>query len=427
MSSPDEGSVWGAGFGPEGGARAGVRPAEPGALRAVGLGPALGAPRSGEGEGGFPQPGGRPSCPADGRDAAADRASCPAPRAAANVVQQLTRRGICRYRSPESCAARGSTVWAGLEPGAGGPGAPALSWVASQPASAALLPLPGPEGGPAWGSPKRGGRSRLGSPASRGRPSAGGPFRLPSDPEPSDEASELQRTRRASAAPLDPATFPPVSDVPLLVRCRRAKQSKQPGTGKKSVAGRTMESQPVEVAGEDIDPNSDPAPRGQPPGHRPGPCSRCVRRPEGSSGHLNTRAAPQVAGNPQCLARSQGNTVPRGPAPSGDQEPLDRPPGRQRQQQPRGARGCPRVLLPWLLEMQAQTRRWGRCAGSADIRVPLRAPSRTPRGERTSFPRGAPASVAAGVSECHVLQREIGDLKEHLAAVLSLADKFQSL
>uniref|UniRef100_A0A3Q2I1Z4 Uncharacterized protein n=1 Tax=Equus caballus TaxID=9796 RepID=A0A3Q2I1Z4_HORSE len=416
MSSPDEGSVWGAGFGPEGGARAGVRPAEPGALRAVGLGPALGAPRSGEGEGegGFPQPGGRPSCPADGRDAAADRASCPAPRAAANVVQQLTRRGVCRYRSPESCAARGSTVWAGLEPGAGGPGAPALSWVASQPASAALLPLPGPEGGPAWGSPKRGGRSRLGSPASRGRPSAGGPFRLPSDPEPSDEASELQRTRRASAAPLDPATFPPVSDVPLLVRCRRAKQSKQPGTGKKSVAGRTMESQPVEVAGEDIDPNSDPAPRGQPPGHRPGPCSRCVRRPEGSSGHLNTRAAPQVAGNPQCLARSQGNTVPRGPAPSGDQEPLDRPPGRQRQQQPRGARGCPRVLLPWLLEMQAQTRRWGRCAGSADIRVPLRAPSRTPRGERTSFPRGAPASVAAGVSECHVLQREIGDLKEHL-------------
>nr|XP_008541248.1 PREDICTED: uncharacterized protein CXorf49 homolog [Equus przewalskii] len=176
--------------------------------------------------------------------------------------------------------------------------------------------------------------------------------------------------QRASAAPLDPATFPPVSDVPLLVRCRRAKQSKQPGTGKKSVAGRTTESQPVEVAGEDIDPNSDPAPRGQPPGHRPGPCSRCVRRPEGSSGHLNTRAAPQVAGNPQCLARSQGNTVPRGPAPSGDQEPLDRPPGRQRQQQPRGARGCPR---------------------------------------------------------CHVLQREIGDLKEHLAAVLSLADKFQSL
>nr|XP_044619892.1 uncharacterized protein CXorf49 homolog [Equus asinus]XP_044619893.1 uncharacterized protein CXorf49 homolog [Equus asinus] len=500
MSSPEEGSVWGAGFGPEGGARAGVRPAEPGALRAVGLGPALGAPRSGEGEGGFPQPGGRPSCPADGRDAAADCASYPAPPAAANVVQQLTRRGVCTYRSPESCAARGSTVWAGLEPGAGGPGAPALSWVASQPASAALLPLPGPEGGPAWGSPKRGGRSRLGSPASRGRPSAGGPVRLPSDPEPSDEASELQPTRvslcpgeggqaqpngpehpgdpprrssfparenflhvpgsflpsaarafalaverravggldfssskkvecvvwgkggkrpsyqaaaaaaaaaggvpsratpwrkaapekkslgaasqvaqgrtflswgqRASAAPLDPATFPPVSGVPLLVRCRRAKQSKQPGTGKKSVAGRTMESQPVEVAGEDIDPNSDPAPRGQPPGHRPGPCSRCVRRPEGSSGHLNTRAAPQVAGNPQCLARSQGNTVPRGPAPSGDQEPLDRPPGRQRQQQPRGARGCPR---------------------------------------------------------CHVLQREIGDLKEHLAAVLSLADKFQSL
>uniref|UniRef100_A0A8C4LN25 Uncharacterized protein n=1 Tax=Equus asinus asinus TaxID=83772 RepID=A0A8C4LN25_EQUAS len=437
-----------------------------------------------------------------------------------------------------SCAARGSTVGAGPEAGAGFRGAPAPSWVASQPSSTAPLHFRGPEGSRAWGNPERGGRSRMGGPVGHGQPSAGGPVELPSDPESSDEAREIQLTRmsfylkeggqakssgpedpgdpprrfsfptrenlphvpgsflpsaarafalaverravggldfssskkvecvvwgkggkrpsyqaaaaaatasvlsratpwkkaalgkkclgaasqvaqgrtfpswgqRGSAAPPDPATFPPVSGVPLLVRCRRAKQSKQPGTGEKSVAGRTMESQPVEVAGEDIDPNSDPAPQGQPPGHRPGPCSRCVRRPEGSSGHLNTRAAPQVAGNPQCLART-GRPV---PSHSGDQEPLDRPPRPEGQQQPPGAEGCPRVLFLWFLEMQAQTRRWGRCTGSTDIRVALPPPSCTPQRERTSFPRGAPASLATGVLE--VGAREEGRLRREEAS-----------
>ncbi|XP_070358807.1 uncharacterized protein CXorf49 homolog [Equus asinus] len=557
MSSPDEESVLGTGFDPEGGERAVVCSAEPRALRTADLGPALGAPRSGEGEGRFLEPegleserhvmdsGGQvlrsrqggPSFPADDRGAAVDSASSRAPRSAVNIVQQLTERGVWgvwRYRYPESCAARGSTVGAGPEAGAGFRGAPAPSWVASQPSSTAPLHFRGPEGSRAWGNPERGGRSRMGGPVGHGQPSAGGPVELPSDPESSDEAREIQLTRmsfylkeggqakssgpedpgdpprrfsfptrenlphvpgsflssaaqaftlaaerqtvgeldfsssqkvecvfwrkmgnrpsyqaaaaaatasvlsratpwkkaalgkkclgaasqvaqgrtfpswgqRGSAAPPDPATFPPLCGVPLLVRRKKyplapagTKQSKQPGTGEKSVAGRTMESQPVEVAGEDIDPNSDPAPQGQPLAHRPEPCSPCMHREEGSSGDLNTRAAPQVPGNPQSLAPSQGNTVPREPAPSGDQEPLDRPPRPEGQQQPPGAEGCPRVLFLWFLEMQAQTRRWGRCTGSTDIRVALPPPSCTPQRERTSFPRGAPASLATGVLE----------------------------
>lgn len=218
MSSPDEESVLGTGFDPEGGERAVVCSAGPRALRTADLGPALGAPRSGEGEGGFLEPEGLeserhvmdsgglvlrsrqggPSFPADDRGAAVDSASRRAPRSAVNIVQQLTERGVWgvwRYRYPESCAARGSTVWAGPEAGAGFRGAPAPSWVASQPSSTAPLHFRGPEGSRAWGNPERGGRSRMGGPVGRGQPSAGGPVELPSDPESSDEAREIQLTR----------------------------------------------------------------------------------------------------------------------------------------------------------------------------------------------------------------------------------------
>ncbi|XP_058391212.1 uncharacterized protein CXorf49 homolog [Diceros bicornis minor] len=519
MSSPDEVSVSGAGFSPEGGERAGVRPAEPRAPQAPGLGRDLGAPRraEGEGEGGFPDPEGleseqqvmeaggpvlwgrqgRRSSLADDEGDAVDSASRLAHQSAVNVVQQLAEwavRSIWRNPSPESGA--------GLEAGASGRGAPALSCVQSQPAPAAPLHLGGPEGGRAWGNPKRGSRSRMMGTAGRLRPSAEGPLGLPSDSKSSDEFSETQLMRltlypkeggqakpnspedpgdtprhcsfharenfphvpgpfpssnaraftlavqrqavgeldfssskkmqsvvwgkvgsrpsypeagaaggglawatpprkatqekeslgdasqvaqgrifpawgqRVSAARLDPATFPPISGVPLLGRSKKyslaragTKQSKHTGTGKKSVARRTRESELVVAAGEDNDPNRDPAPQGQLPAHRPGPCCPCKHRGEGSRGDLNNGAC-QVRGESQPLALSQGDVMPRGPAASGDQEPLHHPPRPKRQQQPPGAQGCRR---------------------------------------------------------CLVLQREVDDLKEQLAAMQSLADKFQSL
>nr|XP_031302478.1 uncharacterized protein CXorf49 homolog [Camelus dromedarius] len=176
-------------------------------------------------------------------------------------------------------------------------------------------------------------------------------------------------------APLEPATFPPISGIPLLGRSKRyssvpsgTKQSKHSGTGKKSVARRARVSEPA-VAGEDKDPNRDPVAKGQLPTHRRGRSFSCGHRGASSSGNLNTRAS-QDSGRLEPLARNQGDDMPRGPAPPGDQEPLDQPPRPERQQQAPGAQGCPR---------------------------------------------------------CPVLQREIDSLKEQLAAMENLAYKFQIL
>ncbi|XP_038320868.1 uncharacterized protein CXorf49-like isoform X5 [Canis lupus familiaris] len=94
-----------------------------------------------------------------------------------------------------------------------------------------------------------------------------------------------------------------------------------------------------------------------------------MHRGECSSGDLDTRA-PEVPGSSAPSALSQGDVMPRGRAPSSDQEPLDHLPRPERLQQPPGTQGCPR---------------------------------------------------------CVVLQREIDDLKEQLAAMQSLTDKFQTL
>lgn len=65
--------------------------------------------------------------------------------------------------------------------------------------------------------------------------------------------------QRASAAPLEPATFPPISGVPLLRRDKKSslvpsgtKQSKYTGAGQKSLARRKRGSEPV--VGEEKDP-----------------------------------------------------------------------------------------------------------------------------------------------------------------------------
>ncbi|XP_057573616.1 uncharacterized protein CXorf49 homolog [Hippopotamus amphibius kiboko] len=522
MSSPHEVSVWGAGFGPEGGEWAGVRPAGPTASRRPEPGPEPGPPgRPGSGfsdpkgfeseqevlEAGGPVLWGRegqPGSATDARGAALDLAD----ESAVAILQQLPDRDVLAvrgYRFPESCAAAHvSAMWAGLEAGPGGGAAPAQSCGEAPLAPAGPLHLGGPRVGRAWGNRKRGARSRSNVAADRQRLPAEGPVGLPSDPEASDEFSEIQLMRvsvypkeggqakpnspedpgdtprhsifqvrksflhvpgaflssaprgfppvverqgvgeldissakkmqsvlwgkgasrpsypgaaaaaaaagglpraaprrkgaqekkslggasrlalgrafpswgqQTPAPPLEPATFPPVSGIPLLGRSKRyslvplgTKQSKHTGAGKKSVARQARESEAV--AGEDNDPNRDPVPKGQLPARRPGPsCWLCMHHGEPSSGDLNTRG-PQDPGNSEPLSWNQGEVMPRGPAPSAAQEPLDHPSGPQRRQQPPGTQGCP---------------------------------------------------------QCLVLQREIDDLKEQLAAMQYLADKFQIL
>uniref|UniRef100_A0A8C8Y287 Uncharacterized protein n=1 Tax=Panthera leo TaxID=9689 RepID=A0A8C8Y287_PANLE len=155
--------------------------------------------------------------------------------------------------------------------------------------------------------------------------------------------------QRVSAAPLETAAFPPVTGVPLFGRSKRyslvppgTKQSKHTPAGKKSVARRTRKAEPV-VAGEDNDSNRDAVPKQLSP-HRPEPSCPFMHREASSRGDLNPRA-PQFRGSSQPLAPSQGDVMPREPAPSDDQEALVHPPRLERQQQPPGAQGCPRVML----------------------------------------------------------------------------------
>ncbi|XP_060993297.1 uncharacterized protein CXorf49 homolog [Dama dama] len=183
--------------------------------------------------------------------------------------------------------------------------------------------------------------------------------------------------QRISATPLEPATFPPISGIPLLGRSKKyalvssgAEESRHTGAGKKPVARRARESvAAMAVSGEDNDPNRDPFPKGQLTTDRPWPSSPWVHHGEPSSTNLNIRGT-QYSGNSEPVAMNKGEVMPRGPGPSGGREPTDHPPRPKRQQQPPGRQGCP---------------------------------------------------------QCPVLQREIDDLKEQLATMQYLADKFQIL
>ncbi|XP_032474812.1 uncharacterized protein CXorf49 homolog [Phocoena sinus] len=182
------------------------------------------------------------------------------------------------------------------------------------------------------------------------------------------------RGQRISATPVEPATFPPISGIPQPGRPKSytlllsgTKQSKHSGAGKKSVVSWAKESEAV--SGEDKDTNRDPAPKGQLLTHRPGTSCLRMHRRKASSGDVNTRS-PQDPGNSEPLALNRGEVMPRGPAPSGDREPLDHPPRPETQQQPLGTPCC-----PWCLE----------------------------------------------------LKREVDELKEQLAAMQYLADKSQTL
>ncbi|XP_045644725.1 uncharacterized protein CXorf49 homolog [Ursus americanus] len=586
MSDPDEVPVSGAGFGPEGGEQSGARPARPGPPRAPALGVDAGPPRSGEGEGGFPDAEserevleaggpvlwgrvGRPGSPADHKGDGPAYASHVADESAADIVQQLADRdalGLRRNRSPEGGAAAASGGWAGLEAGPGGRGALALGRVESQPPSAAPPHVGGPEGGRAWGTPKRGAKSRSNVRVDRRRRSAAakGPGVLPSDPESSDEFSEIQPMRvsirskeggqakpsspedrgdtprhsnfhvresflhtlgsfltsaprgftslverqafgeldisrskkmqsvvwgkgesrpsyqgaaavaaagglpgatsrrkvaqekktlgeaskvasgksfpswgqRVSADPLEPATFPPISGVPLLGRSKSyalfpsgTKQSKHMGSRKKSAARRAREAELMAVAGEGSDSNRDAFPKGQ----RPGPSCLGMHRGECSRGDLYTRA-PQVPGGSEPLAPSQGDVLPRVPAPS----TLDMDFQQNRAFllfSPVGPRCSSQGLAvaAALGESKPEPQSLGTTfkdglplgdkGGRAQRQGDLEPLDHTPRPERQQLP---PAG-AQGCPRCVVLQREIDDLKEQLAAMQSLTDKFQSL
>ncbi|XP_050632321.1 uncharacterized protein CXorf49-like [Macaca thibetana thibetana] len=149
--------------------------------------------------------------------------------------------------------------------------------------------------------------------------------------------------KRLSAAPPEPATFPPFSGVQPHGMSKKPQKPKHRGPGKKPAGRKTRESQVA--AREDNDPNRDEVPKAQLPTHRPGLPRLSMRRGELSSGDPNIRA-PQVPGTSEPSAYSLGGLLPRRHAPSGDQQPPVHPPRPERQQQAPGAQDCPRCI--WL-------------------------------------------------------------------------------
>ncbi|XP_038171588.1 uncharacterized protein CXorf49 homolog [Arvicola amphibius] len=179
--------------------------------------------------------------------------------------------------------------------------------------------------------------------------------------------------QRLKSAPVEPATFPPISGVALLGKGSKCtlpsgpKECKPFCTGKKSLAKKTKESQPG--AKEDDDSTRDSGLQAQLPTHRAEQPCMLMHRGEMSSGDPNLRA-PQVPGSSQVLRQRSARL--RAPAPAGDQEP------------------------------------------------PLRLPSAV--GERQYQTPGTQAC-----QQCLMLQKEIEELKEQLAFMQALNEKFQAL
>ncbi|XP_066213911.1 uncharacterized protein CXorf49 homolog [Saccopteryx leptura] len=256
------------------------------------------------------------------------------------------------------------------------------------------LPAAAPEGGLPKTPPRRKVAQEKRFSGGPARPDPLGPF--------------LSWTQRGSVAPTQSGTFPPISGVPLPGKDRRnhyfpggTKQSKHKGAGQKSLARRKRGSK--QAVGENKDPKRDTGPKGPvsirlhpslhtsipaPPGHpsrachwapllcllqrglldpgrprekvsqgtafpipcrtpalkhRPGPSCPFGRRRECDSGDINIRAA-QLPGHSQPLAMSQGEVLPRVPAPDCDPELLEGTPTPESWQQPPEAEGCPRDL-----------------------------------------------------------------------------------
>ncbi|XP_012887072.1 PREDICTED: uncharacterized protein CXorf49 homolog [Dipodomys ordii] len=180
--------------------------------------------------------------------------------------------------------------------------------------------------------------------------------------------------QRIKAPHQEAASLPPISCVPVFRNSKSSssslspgpKQSKQDGTLRRSRTWRRRETQTV--AREDDELNRDPVLQAQLSTYRPGPPYLLLHRGELSSGDARTRA-PYISQISQPLPQRQRSITPRGFAPSGDQEPLTHATGPEMSQQPSGEQGCPR---------------------------------------------------------CPVLQKEIEKLKDQLAAIQFLNEKFQS-
>ena len=217
MSSPDdEVSVSGAGFGSERGEQTSGLEAGSTAPQGPGPGPEPGAPRSGEGEGGngFPDAEGfqserdvleaggpvlwgregRSGFPADDQGDALQLAD----ESVAAIMQQLAylnMLGISRYLSQDSYAVgEVSALW-DLEARPCHRGGAAQRCGEAAQAEAGPLGVGGPKPGRAWGSPKRGTKSRLNVAVARQWPPSESPAGLLSDPESSDEFNEIELMR----------------------------------------------------------------------------------------------------------------------------------------------------------------------------------------------------------------------------------------
>ncbi|XP_029069869.1 uncharacterized protein CXorf49 homolog, partial [Monodon monoceros] len=208
-----------------------------------------------------------------------------APRGLSSVVERqgVGEQGISSPKKMQS------VLWGkgGSKPSYAGAAAAAAAAVSVSAAAAGGLPRVTPRKNGAQEKKSVGGASKL---------ALGGTFR--------------SRGQRISATPVEPATFPPISGIPqpgkpesYTLVLSGTKQSKHSGAGKKSVVRWARESEAV--AGEDKDPNRDPAPKGQLLTHRPGTSCLCMHRRKASSGDVNTRGL-QDPGNSEPLALNQG-------------------------------------------------------------------------------------------------------------------------
>ncbi|XP_040599687.1 uncharacterized protein CXorf49 homolog [Mesocricetus auratus] len=172
-------------------------------------------------------------------------------------------------------------------------------------------------------------------------------------PSPDASRGPLGRTfppwgQRLKSAPVGQATLPPISGVALLGKASKCslpsgpKECKPFCTGKRSMARKTKESQPGDK--EDNDQTRDPGLQVQLPTHRAEP--PCSYRGDVTSGDPNLRA-PQVPGNSQLVALSQRSARPRAPAPAGDEDPPLSPlfPVGDSQPALQGTPGCPQCLI----------------------------------------------------------------------------------
>ncbi|XP_059535747.1 uncharacterized protein CXorf49 homolog [Myotis daubentonii] len=456
MSSPnkDEGSVWGVGSHPAGGEQAG------------GLGPTWGTPLpSSQDEGAFSDLEGfqderevmegvlwgcegRPGSPADFDGGPLDYL---AEEAAVATLQQLTDRdhlAVRRNPSPESCCdSEASALWVDLQAGPEGRSSQAYGLVGSRRPSTARLPVMEPAGGRAWGNCERGAKNRSRVTVGPQWSSEEGLVGWPSHSESSDEFSELyllslslygkgggqakprslQDTPRHSGAHardkflcMPSSSFLPSAPPRLAsVGARRAVGELDVSRGKpQSVVCGKAGSRPSYLPGA--------AAAGSPPKATPGRKVAQEKKslagaskvaPQGtfpswgqgvSAAALEPATFPPVAGGP-VLGRGKGYSL----DPLGTTQPKHTGAGQKKS----GARRKKGSLPVVVEEKEPQS----------DPGPKVQVSDQAPRGHPPAPERQQQPPGAEGCPRCPELQRQIYDLRQQLAAMQSLADKFRNL